>query len=107
MLLIAAGSAVAVGLLVVRQQRLQAVYEATRSMERAAEDDRALWQLRAQIAREIQPERVMQIASSLGPMAPIPREVCSPLPSQPPSLRTPPRRATPLTSAERTADRRR
>jgi hypothetical protein len=75
MLLIASGAAVAVGLLVVRQQRLQAVYEMTRALERAAEDDRSLWIVRAEIARAIRPEEVAAMASRLGPMAPILREV--------------------------------
>lgn len=78
MLLIAGGAAMSVGLLVVRQQRLQAVYEMTRALERGAEHDRVLWQVRARIAREIKPDNVRQMASAMGPLLPIPREVGPP-----------------------------
>lgn len=97
MILIASGAAVSVGLLVVRQQRLQAVYEMTRSLERGGVHDRDLWMLRAQIAESIRPERVIKMAASLGPMSPIPREVCEPTPG----LRQPRREERPLTRAER------
>lgn len=75
MLLIASGAAVSVGLLVVRQQRLQAVYEMTRALERSEEHDRSLWQVRADIAEAVRPETVRQMMLALGPMSPIPRHL--------------------------------
>ncbi|MBL8745951.1 MAG: hypothetical protein JNK58_06295 [Phycisphaerae bacterium] len=97
MVLIASGAAVSVGLLVVRQQRLQAVYEMTRSLERGSIHDRDLWMLRAQIAESIRPERVVRMAATLGPMRPIPREICQPAPG----IKTPSKREQNLTRAER------
>jgi len=89
MILIACGSAVSAGLLVVRQQRLQAVYEMSRSLERAAEHDRTIWRVRAEIATSVTPERVRVMAEKLGPMAPIPRELCPPAVAQGPGWRGP------------------
>lgn len=97
MILIASGATVSVGLLVVRQQRLQAVYEMTRSLERGAINDRDLWMLRAQIAEAIRPEHVTRMASSLGPMLPIPREICN----TPPKLLPKDEQDRPLTRAGR------
>ncbi len=97
MILIASGAAVSVGLLVVRQQRLQAVYEMTRSLERGTVHDRDLWMLRAQIAESIRPEHVIKMAAALGPMNPIPREICVPAPG----LKRPTEKERPLTRAER------
>lgn len=75
MALILCGALTAAALLVVRQQRLQAVYEMTRALDRAAEDDRALWKLRLEISKQITPSRVREMADSLGPLRPIPRRV--------------------------------
>jgi hypothetical protein len=101
MLLIASGAAAAVGLLVVRQQRLQAVYEMTRALERASEHENAVLRIRAQIAEATRPEHLVRMASSLGPMIPIPRELCPSAGEWKPGLH--PRRARPerdLTRAE-------
>lgn len=97
MILIASGAAVAVSLLVVRQQRLEAVYEMTRSLERGSAADRDLWTLRAQIAHATRPEAVIALASRLGPMNPIPRELAEPAPG----LSPPPQRDPALTRADR------
>ncbi|HVZ93613.1 MAG TPA: hypothetical protein VG797_03800 [Phycisphaerales bacterium] len=62
------------GMLVIRQQRLQAVSEMTSSTERAANFDRALWRVRVKISRAITPAKVRQMAAALGPMKPIEAE---------------------------------
>jgi len=72
MALILVGALTAIALLVVRQQRLQAVYEMTRALDRAARDDRDLWGVRVLIARGTSPERVRDLALALGPLRPIP-----------------------------------
>lgn len=72
MALILIGALTATALLVVRQQRLQAVHEMTRALDRAARDDRDLWGVRVLIARGTSPERVRELAVALGPMRPIP-----------------------------------
>ena len=72
MALILFGTLTATALLVVRQQRLQAVYEMTRALDRAAKDDRALWGVRVLLARGTSPERVRDMAVALGPLRPIP-----------------------------------
>lgn len=73
--LILATALTAAGLLVVRQQRLQAVYEMTRSIDRAAQDERQTWRLRAEISRRLAPGELRQMAESLGPLQPVPHEV--------------------------------
>ena len=55
---------VAVALLVVRQQRLQAVYEMTHALNRASEDDRGLWQLRLEIAQRVRPEALRALVEN-------------------------------------------
>ena len=90
-LLIVSGGLTAAALLVVRQQRLQAVYEMTRALDRAAENDQKLWKLRVEIARQITPERVERMAEGLGDLHPIPLEICEPAPSAPmPATRSQP-----------------
>ncbi|MDX2115488.1 MAG: hypothetical protein SFZ24_07690 [Planctomycetota bacterium] len=76
MLLILAGTTMSVGLLVVRQQRLQAVHDMTRALERAAEHDRTLWAVRSDIARALQPDEIHALAVARGFTTPIPRQVC-------------------------------
>lgn len=98
LMLIVCGGGLAIGLLVVRQQRLQAMYEMTRSLERAAADEAMLLRLRAKIAEATRPEEIHRMAASLGPMIPIPREVCE----TEPRLR--PRRANPSPDALTAAD---
>ncbi len=77
-LLVLVGGLTAAALLVVRQQRIQAVYDMTRALDRAAENDRKLWRLRIEIARQITPTRVRRMAENLGPLRPIPLELCLP-----------------------------
>lgn len=95
LILVAAGGAVSLGVLVLRQQRLEAVHEMTRSLERADEAERLAWHLRAQVARAVIPVNVARMAARLGPMKPIPREVCPTTPGLDPPK---PRRRS-LTSA--------
>jgi len=73
--LILATALTAAGLLVVRQQRLHAVYEMTRAIDRAAQDERATWRLRAEISRRLSPRDLRRMAEILGPLQPVPREV--------------------------------
>lgn len=76
MLLVVSGGLIAAGLLVVRQQRLQAVYQMTRALDRSAADDRRLWVVRSDIAARTTPERVAVMAKALGPTRAIPQEIC-------------------------------
>ena len=76
MLLVLSGGLIAAALLVVRQQRLQAVYQMTRALDRAAADDRRLWVVRTEIASRTTPERVSVLARALGPTRAIPQEIC-------------------------------
>lgn len=62
----------AASLLVVRQQRLQAVREMADAAERAANFDRTLWRVRVEIAEAVTPEDVTAMAKALGPMHHIP-----------------------------------
>lgn len=62
----------AASLLVVRQQRLQAVREMADAAERAATFDRTLWRVRVDIARKVTPAQVAEMAKAMGPMLPIP-----------------------------------
>ena len=71
----------AASMLTVRQQRLDAVYDLARSLERAAAHDRQLQEVRIDIARRVTPDAVMRMAGRVGPFEPIPLEWCDPLPS--------------------------
>lgn len=71
----------AASMLTVRQQRLDAVYDMARSLERAAAHDRQLQEVRIDIARRVTPDAVMRMAGRVGPFEPIPLEWCDPLPS--------------------------
>jgi hypothetical protein len=62
----------AASLLVVRQQRLQAVREMADAAERAANFDRTLWRVRVEIAKSVTPGQVAEMARTMGPMQPIP-----------------------------------
>lgn len=69
----------AASMLTVRQQRLDAVYELSRSIERAAAHDRQLQEVRIEIARFITPSTVRTLASRFGQFQPIPLEWCDPV----------------------------
>lgn len=69
----------AASLLTVRQQRLDTVYDLSRSIERAAAHDRQLQEVRIEIARFITPSAVRTLASGLGQFQPIPLEWCDPV----------------------------
>jgi len=71
-MLVLVGALMAASLLVVRQQRLHAVREMAEAAERAARFDRTLWRVRVEIARRITPEGVHDMATSVGPLKPIP-----------------------------------
>jgi hypothetical protein len=58
-------------LLHLRQARLQAVHELAELQKRFNQHDRDLFTIRTQIAQAVTPERVQQMASTLGPMRPI------------------------------------
>lgn len=61
----------ACGLLAARQMRTQAAHELARSRLRAAQIDNDLARLRAKIASDISPERVMQMAAKLDTLKPL------------------------------------
>jgi len=69
----------AASMLTVRQQRLDAVYDLSRSIERAAAHDRQLQEVRIEIARFITPGKVRTLASRFGQFQPIPLEWCDPV----------------------------
>lgn len=73
LILVAAGTAA--GVLAIRQQRLVAMHNMARSVERSAELDRKLWHVRADIAERITPGRVRAMVEGdegLGDLGPIP-----------------------------------
>lgn len=69
----------AASMLTVRQQRLDAVYDLSRSIERAAAHDRQLQEVRIEIARFITPGKVRTLAAQFGQFQPIPLEWCDPV----------------------------
>lgn len=69
----------AASLLTVRQQRLDAVYDMSRSIERAAAHDRQLQEVRISIARMVTPDSVRTLAARHGEFQPIPLEWCDPV----------------------------
>ena len=69
----------AASLLTVRQQRLDAVYDMSRSIERAAAHDRKLQEVRISIARWVTPDSVRTLAARHGEFQPIPLEWCDPV----------------------------
>jgi hypothetical protein len=71
-LLILVGACTAAGVLAIRQQRLVAMHDMARSVERSAELDRKLWRVRADIAASITPGKVRTMVGSLGELKPIP-----------------------------------
>lgn len=74
-LLILVAAATAASVLAIRQQRLVAMHEMARSVERSAEMDRKLWRVRADIAERITPGRIrdaLEGDAGLGELAPIP-----------------------------------
>lgn len=70
--LIVVGACTAAGVLAIRQQRLVAMHDMARSVERSAELDRKLWRVRADIAASITPGKVRTMVDSLGDLKPIP-----------------------------------
>jgi len=65
--LVLALGATACGLLVVRQQRIQAVYELASVSRRIDKLERTRWDLRIAIARATTPQRVETLAARLEP----------------------------------------
>ena len=76
--LIVVFAGVASGLLAVRQQRLQAAHDMAEAMRRAAEMDRQLWRLRAEIAARTTPDEIQRRLNELPTMAPIEVDWCPP-----------------------------
>ncbi|MBL0922572.1 MAG: hypothetical protein IBJ10_10660 [Phycisphaerales bacterium] len=58
-------------LLSVRQQRIMAAHDLISAHRRMAENERTLWRLRVEIANLLTPDRIEQIAGTVGPMEPI------------------------------------
>lgn len=69
----------AASLLTVRQQRLDAVYDMSRSIERAAAHDRQLQEVRIAISQSVTPDVVRTMAGRYGDFQPIPLEWCDPV----------------------------
>ncbi|MBL0927344.1 MAG: hypothetical protein IBJ11_06795 [Phycisphaerales bacterium] len=80
--LILASGVGAAGLLVVRQQRLQAVHEMAVALDSAAKLDRDLWRIRAEVAAAITPLKVLELTRASGEWRPIVRGA-APLPGVP------------------------
>lgn len=70
-LLILVAALTGAGVLVIRQQRLVAMHEMARSVQRSAELDRKLWRVRGEIAARITPGKVRKMVSGLGDLSPI------------------------------------
>ena len=58
-------------LLTIRQERTQAAHEMAEVQHRVAQHDRELWKLRAEIAKQITPDKVELIARKYGMFVPI------------------------------------
>lgn len=82
-------------LLTVRQQRMQAVHDLANVQREVARMDRTLAHLRLEVAQRITPERVAEMAESIGvPLRPIGVPEPAPAPAVPESSRpTTPRTA--------------
>lgn len=76
--LILIGAGAGASLLVVRQQRLQAVHEMTQAAERMIEMERTLWRLRTEIAARVTPQHLQSEYASGIETEPIPLEWCLP-----------------------------
>jgi hypothetical protein len=92
LLVILAAALTAAGLLVARQRRLDTAHEMSRAHQRIVEHERALWQLRLEIAERCRPEAVRDMIDALGgEWATIPRfaddgwEQAAMLPPAPPA----------------------
>lgn len=72
------GASAGASLLVVRQQRLQAVHEMTEAAERMIEMERTLWRLRTEIAARVTPEHLVTELPPGTELEPIPLEWCLP-----------------------------
>ena len=88
-------------LLALRQSRLQVASEIAQTQIRINQEDERLWVLRAAIAERVTPERVEQLAASVGPLRPLVPPVrpdqehqiaITPLPPAPPAPRAAPTR---------------
>lgn len=64
-IILAVGGA-ACALLVVRQQRVELAHDVARTHNRLLQHERALWDLRAEIAARVKPEQVQQLVDQLG-----------------------------------------
>jgi hypothetical protein len=62
---ILAGSATAAGLLAVRQQRLQAVHDTARAVERTADLDRRFWAVRIDLVARTDPARLERVIAAM------------------------------------------
>lgn len=80
--LVLAAALSAAAVLVIRQQRLMAMHDMAKSVERSAELDRKLWRVRADIAGKITPGKVRAMVADLGPLEPIPMYWCPPTASE-------------------------
>lgn len=69
--LVSAGGVIACALLALRQARLQALHETAASQLRLQSHEERVFQIRAQIGREILPERVRRMAADLGDIRPL------------------------------------
>lgn len=70
--LIVSVASLSASMLVVRQQRLEAVGEMADTLRRSERADRELWRLRVDIAERLSPEELNEaIRATLGPMEPI------------------------------------
>lgn len=68
--LVASGGVIACALLALRQARLQAFHETAASQLRLQRHEERVFQIRAQIGREIMPESVRRMAGDLGRLKP-------------------------------------
>jgi hypothetical protein len=73
LLIVLAAGAVASGLLVLRQRKVETIHEISRAYQRQRQAERTLWTLQAEIARRTRPEALReQLARRRGEWRPIP-----------------------------------
>jgi len=65
LVIIVAMGLTAMGLLIVRQQRIDAAHEIARTHEQIREHERALWRIRSEIARRCRPDEIRRLIESL------------------------------------------
>lgn len=86
-LVVLAIAASGAGLLTVRQQRLEAVHDMAKALERAAALEREVWRMRVEAARMTSPQQAHNLLVRIGETRPVVTPWHEPLPIAPPNTR--------------------